>query len=276
MNDIVVLDDRGVVEVSGPDAGELLQRLLTNDVLGLSAGEARYAALLSPQGKIVTDMIVMADDGEGGRRFLLDCPRSLAGDLARKLAIYRLRAQVSIADRSDTLAVAAAWPARPDGPGLVVTDPRAEALGFRVVAPRADLPRDARISDSHRDRALRIAAGVPDGGTDFSYGDTFPHEANLDRLHGIDFAKGCYVGQEVVSRVEHRGTARKRVTPVLFEGEPPPPGSDIVVGEIVIGTMGSAAGGRGLALVRTDRATEAAALGAPAHAAGVHLSIVAA
>ena len=114
---------------------------------------------------------------------------------------------------------------------------------------------------------------MPDGGRDFAYGDAFPHDANLDRLGGVDFGKGCYVGQEVVSRVHHRGTARRRIVPVHFEGRAPAQGSDITVGEIAIGTMGSSGGTRGLATVRVDRAADAAALGAPAIADGVHLSL---
>jgi folate-binding protein YgfZ len=121
--------------------------------------------------------------------------------------------------------------------------------------------------------AHRIALGIPDGGRDFAYGDTFPHDANLDRLGGVDFGKGCYVGQEVVSRVHHRGTARKRIVPVSFEGRAPAPGSDITVGEIAIGIMGTSVGARGLATVRIDRAEDAAALGAPPIADGVHLAL---
>ena len=193
------------------------------------------------------------------RGFLLDCPGALAAELAKKLTMYRLRAQVSVADRSSELGVAAFWPDRPTLAGTMFRDPRHEALGYRLIAERSELAALDSASGLAAFHAHRIAAGVPEGGIDFAYGDTFPHEANLDRLHGLDFTKGCYVGQEVVSRVEHRGTARKRVTPVMFEGEPPPVGTDILVGEIAIGTMGSAADGRGLAMVRTDRAAEAAA-----------------
>jgi folate-binding protein YgfZ len=107
----------------------------------------------------------------------------------------------------------------------------------------------------------RIRCGVPKGGVDFAFGDTFPHDADMDLIHGVDFRKGCYIGQEVVSRVEHRGSARKRIIPVSLRGTAPAPGSEIRAGEIVIGTMGSAAGDRGLAMIRTDRAEEALAAG---------------
>lgn len=267
------LADRGVVEVGGSEAGALLQRLFTNDVAGLTPRQGRYAALLTPQGKIVVDFLVVLCGAGDENRFLLDCPRTLAADLAKKLTMYRLRAQVTVADRSADLGVAAFWPDRPTTAGIVFRDPRHDALGYRVIARRADLAGIGAEAGAEEFRAHRILAGVPEGGVDFAYGETFPHEANLDRLHGLDFSKGCYVGQEVVSRVEHRGTARKRVTPVIFEGEPPPIGTEVMVGDIAIGTMGSAVGGCGLAMVRTDRAAEAAALGAVATANGTHLSI---
>ena len=271
----VRLDQRGIVEVAGPEAGALLQRLVTNDVDGLGPGTARYAALLTPQGKIVSDFLVCAT---GENTFWLDCPRPLAPDLARKLTLYRLRAQVTIVDRSQDLAVWAVWPERPTLEAMVVQDPRHHSLGYRVIAA-GPMPGLESEGDEAAYRDHRIMAGVPEGGIDFAYGDTFPHEANLDRLNGLDFTKGCYVGQEVVSRVEHRGTARKRVTPVMFQGRAPSPGTELSVGHIVIGTMGSAVDGaadepgRGLAMVRIDRAAEAAAEGAQVLADGVHLGI---
>ena len=264
------LDDRGVVEVEGADARALLQRLVTNDVATLRPGEARYAALLSPQGKILADFLVHdVSAADGADCFLLDCPAALAGDLARKLALYRLRAAVRIIDLSADRGVTAHWP---EGPGA--RDPRHHSLGTRAIGIR--VVSDGSAADVEA-RALyeahRLALGIPDGGRDFAYGDAFPHDANLDRLNGVDFGKGCYVGQEVVSRVHHRGTARKRIVPVTFLGQGPAAGSDIAVGEIAIGTMGSSVPGHGLAMVRLDRALDALALGAPAVANGVQLSL---
>ena len=259
------LDDRGIVAVEGAEARALLHRLVTSDVLGLAPGEARYTALLSPQGKVMVDFLIVDATTDGGAdRFLLDCPAALAPDLARKLTLYRLRAAVGIADRSADLGVTAHWP---DGPGA--RDPRHPALGTRDIGPRGIADPAARLAYE----AHRIALGIPEGGRDFAYGDAFPHDVNLDRLGGVDFGKGCYVGQEVVSRVHHRGTARKRIVPVHFDGPAPAGGADITVGEIVIGTMGTSLDGRGLAMVRTDRAEEAAALGAPPVADGVHLAL---
>ena len=253
---LAVLDDRGVVEVGGPEAAALLQRLVTNDVEGLAPGEARYAALLTPQGKILVDFLVVADRERPGA-FMLDVPRGLAADLAKRLTLYRLRAQVTIADRSSELAVVAHADDEAPAEALArFTDPRAPGLWRRAIVPRAAL---STGSDAARAayRLARIRAAVPEGGLDFAYGDAFPHDANLDRLAGVDFRKGCYVGQEVVSRMQHRGTARKRVVAVRFEGEAPPIGAAIVAGEAAVGTMGSAAGDAGLALVRLDRAEEA-------------------
>lgn len=250
---------RGVVEVSGPEARALLQRLITNDVETLGAGEARYAALLTPQGKIVVDFLVVSSPTvEEPERFLLDCPRGAAADLARKLTLYRLRAKVGIADRSGDL-VATPLPAGLplDSTFVAYRDPRHAALGLRAIGTASAVAKlDLPFAELDR---RRIEAGVPDGGIDFAYGDTFPHEANLDRLAGVDFGKGCYVGQEVVSRMQHRGTTRKRVVGVAFHGPAPLPGSELRAGDLAVGTMGSAAGQRGLALVRLDRAAEATA-----------------
>lgn len=261
------LDDRGIVELVGQDARALLQRLITNDVAGLRPGQARYAALLTPQGKILVDFIVVDATPDGGTdRFLLDCPAGLAADLAKRLALYRLRAKLDIRDLSATSGVTVHWP---DGPGIA--DPRHVGLGTRIVGARAETVSGTAERAAYD--ALRIALGVPEGGRDFAYGDAFPHDANLDRLGGVDFAKGCYVGQEVVSRVHHRGTARKRIVLVTFDGAAPAAGAEITAGGVTIGTMGSSVEGRGLATLRIDRAQEAAALGAPAVAGAVALAV---
>jgi folate-binding protein YgfZ len=274
------LADRGVVAVTGPDAAAFLQGLVTNDVTAMPTATARYAALLAPQGKILFDFLVVPDGGG----YLLDCPAALAPDLARRLGVYRLRAKVMIEDRSALLGVVALWGAdaatraaalAPDTPNLAYPDPRHADLGWRVIVGRQafdELASRSPADDAAYD-AWRIACGVPKGGPDFPYGDTFTHEANLDRLHGLDFKKGCYVGQEVVSRIEHRGLARKRIAPVRFDGAAPAVGAAISAGDIGLGVMGSAADGRGLAMVRLDRLAEAAAAGVPIVAAGVALAI---
>ncbi len=269
--ELASLGDRGVVEVAGPDARAFLQRLVTVDVEGLEPGRGRYAALLTPQGRITADFFVVADAADPVR-FLLDVPEALAAELVKRLGLYRLRAKVTVADRSEALGVLALGPgAEPPAGARPFDDPRDPRLWRRAIVPRAAL--DGIGDDAARwaFRNARIRAGVPEGGLDFAYGEAFPHEANLDKLNGVDFRKGCYVGQEVVSRVEHRGTARKRVVGLAFEGEPPPVGTEITAGGRPIGTMGSAVDGVGLGLVRLDRADDARRDGTPALAGATPL-----
>ena len=269
------LPDRGVVKVSGSDARNFLNGLVTTDVALLRPGLGRFGALLTPQGKITTDFLMTeAPSGHGGG-FLIDCPKALAQALADKLGFYKLRAKVSIENLSDSFGVLAAWDGEPTPkPDLAFADPRNAALGFRILVPQelaqkaADLI-GAELVDSAAYEAHRIASGVPRGGMDFIYGDAFPHETNMDRLHGVDFDKGCYVGQEVVSRMQHRGTARTRTVRITLDGPAPETGAAILAGDKAIGTMGSTAGQRGLALIRIDRAADALEAGTPLTAGGL-------
>lgn len=267
----VFLADRGVVEVAGPDATALLQRLFTNDIAGLASGEARYAALLTPQGKILFDfLVVRLPDGE----FALDCTASQATDLAKRLKFYKLRANVVIADETDDHGVLAYWGGEPENaPGAIVyADPRADGLGHREILPRAKAVAISE-ADPSKYEALRISLGVPKGGVDFPYGDAFPHDADMDLFHGVDFAKGCYVGQEVVSRMKHRAGIRKRVLRVHLDGPAPAPGTPVMDGELPVGTLGEAAGTAALAMLRVDRVEEARAAGRALSAGGVGVRV---
>jgi len=271
---IAWLADRGVVRVAGQDAASFLQGLLTNDVEGLASGEARYAGLLTPQGKILFDMLVVRAAAEGDAAYLLDCAAAQAADLTKRLGFYKLRAKVAIADESAEKAVVAAWVdnvALPSG-ALAYDDPRDPRLGRRAIVARAEA---AAIGEAEIQsyEALRIAACVPKGGIDFAYGDAFPQEADFDLLRGVDFGKGCYVGQEVVSRMKHRGSARKRVVRVILAGKPPSPGTAVVDGELGVGTLGSSAGSDALAMLRLDRATDASAAGRTLTAGGVAVAL---
>jgi folate-binding protein YgfZ len=258
-----LLPDRGVIKVIGDDARKFLHGLVTADVLTLTPGQARFCALLTPQGKIIADFfITQAPPGDGGG-FFLDISRTVAATLFERLNLYKLRAKLLIEDLTEILGVIAAW----DGSGttkqgLCYADPRLPALGLRIMIP----PHRAAAAASDLGAALvaaedyeahRIALGVPRGGLDFAYGDAFPHEADMDQLGGVDFAKGCYIGQEVVSRIEHRGIARTRAVALRYDGAPPENGATITAGERQVGTMGSAARGCGIALVRLDRVAEA-------------------
>lgn len=255
-----LLTDRGVIALEGDEAEGFLHRIVTNSTLDIAPGEARYAALLTPQGKLLFDFFVVPlPDGPG---FYLDCMKTQAQDLAKRLAFLKLRAKITVTDRSADLTVAALWDeAVPPGfSGTVYRDPRAPALGLRTIAPQAAL---AATFGIHEDayEAHRIGLGVAKGGLDFAYGDAFVHDANLDLVHGVDFNKGCYVGQEVVSRVHHRHSARKRIVKIRFDGPPPASGTEIMAGETPVGQIGSVAGDQGLAMLRLDRFEEARAAG---------------
>ncbi len=242
---IAVLARRGVVAVGGPDAEKFLNDLVTADISRAGPGQAVFAGLLTPQGKILFDFIVIRD----GDRFLFDLPRALAADFAKRLGFYKLRAKVTVEDVSAGTRVLAVW--GPEGvhhiDGIAAPDPRLAALGWRVIAP-ADQPpvlagfAEAREADYD---AHRIPLGIPEGGIDFTFGDAFPHDTDMDQLAGVDFGKGCYIGQEVVSRMEHRGTARRRF--VIAEGAGPLPaaGTEVTAGGKSIGTLGSSVGDRG-------------------------------
>ncbi|MBY0256640.1 folate-binding protein YgfZ [Methylobacterium sp.] len=252
---IALLPDRAVVTVSGEDATSFLQGVVTCNVETLDPGEARLGALLTPQGKILFDFLVArAADG-----FQLDVAADQAPGLAKRLGLYRLRAKVTIT-LDPTLGVAAAW----DGAETAATvtrlhDGRLRGMGERLIFPLGAFSADATEADYH---AHRIAHGIPEGGRDFPWSDAFPHEALMDQLGGVDFRKGCYVGQEVVSRMQHRGTARTRIVPlVAVDGGALEPGAEITSGPRGLGTVGSVAGRRGLGTLRLDRLADALAAG---------------
>ena len=253
MTNWTLLPDRSVLSVAGEDAAGFLHGLVTNDVEHLAMGEARYAALLTPQGKILFDFLVYRAPGA----FFIDCPAASAADLAKRLGFYRLRAKVTIANLSDDEAVAASWRGEPDGvEGFVFADPRDARLGFRAILPR-EAARALGAPRPEDYEAHRIAIGAPKGGLDFPYGDAFPHDANMDLLNGVDFEKGCYVGQEVVSRMRHRGGARKRIVRVKLAAPGAPVGAPVLAGETLVGSLGSSAGADALALLRLDRIADA-------------------
>ena len=273
-----LLPDRGVIKVIGDGARNFLHGLVTADMLTLTPGSARFCALLTPQGKIIADFFVVEAPPQDGGGFFLDVPRALVATLFERLNLYKLRAKVLIEDLSEILGVLAIW----DGAsatkyGLYYDDPRLPALGMRSMMPphrAADAAAElgAVLVAAEEYEAHRIALGIPRGGIDFTYGDAFPHETDMDQLGGVDFAKGCYVGQEVVSRIEHRGIARTRAVPIRYDGAAPPAGAAITAGGRQVGAMGSAMHGRGIALVRLDRVAEAD--GQTLDAGGVAIHIV--
>src|SRR5262245_33390513 len=275
-----LLPDRGVVKVAGDDARKFLNGLLTAEIGKVTPATARFAALLTPQGKIIADCIIAEVPPQDGAGLFLDCPRALAPTLVDRLNFYKLRAKVIVEDLSETLGVLAAW----DGEGtteygLVYADPRLPALGLRAMIPphraaeaAADLGAD--LVDASAYESHRIALGIPRGGLDFIYGDAFPHEADMDQFGGVDFDKGCFIGQEVVSRMQHRGTARNRVVPIAYESFTAEAGVPVMAGERQVGTMGSSAAGHGLALLRLDRVADALAQDVALTAGGMAIRLV--
>lgn len=266
--DIALLPDRGIVSVAGMDARRLLQGIITNDMDLLDAQPAIFAGLLSPQGKVLFEFfVVKADDG-----FLLDVASEKAGELAKRLAMYKLRAKATIEHTNERYRICAAWGAEPPrlDATVVFADPRSAALGWRAVFDGTTIA-PACTADTYD--AHRIGLAIPEGGKDYDFGDAFPHEANFDLLHGVGFEKGCYVGQEIVSRMQHRATVRKRIVRVTGEADLPASRPVIKTSDVVIGQLGSVAGKQGLAMLRLDRAIEAIDKGEAITADGISLNV---
>lgn len=236
--------DRAVLRVAGPDARDFLQGLVTNDVRRLDDGPV-YAALLSPQGKYLFDFFLVAD---GPEAVLVDVKADRAAALAQRLAMYRLRAKVAIAPDARVVVVGAG--AAPAG---AFADPRDPALGWRRLVALADAPSATGPADAALAPA-RVARGVPETGVELLPDDSYILELGFERLHGVDFRKGCYVGQEVTARMKHKTDLRKGLARVRVEGAAPPPGTAIMAGDRPAGTLHTTAGGEGLAYLRFDRA----------------------
>ncbi|MEO6607417.1 MAG: folate-binding protein [Aestuariivirga sp.] len=245
-----ILPGRGLISLEGETSLAFLQDLLTCDVETLAKGSAAYGGLLSPQGKILYEIFVMNHDG----LIWLDCPLGQREGLTQKLKLYRLRAKIIITEHPEfEIAVGnTGW-----------IDPRHADLGRRQIVAKGSLPETA---DYH---AARIAIGLADGSQDLGEGKFFPHEANWDQFPAVSFTKGCYVGQEVVSRMQHRATARSRILPVMFDGEAEA-NTPIVSGDTAMGETLSATGDTALALLRLDRLAEAKA---PLFADGLRLHV---
>jgi folate-binding protein YgfZ len=260
------LNDRAIIAISGPEASGFLQGLITNDVESLAEGSPAYAALLTPQGKILFDFLLVRRKGE----LLLDCRADLADALAKRLLLYRLRSKVVIERRED-MVVLAAWNESALR-GFSFPDPRLTALGRRAIISRDDVPPDS--TDAALYLAHRLDCGVPEG-SDFSQDKIFALDAGLDELHGVSFDKGCYVGQELTARMKHRGTARKRLLPVSsIDGSAlPVPGTSVGNGTHDLGDIVSSYGSRGFALVRLDRLAENDGSELRAAGARVHITL---
>ena len=236
---IARLDSRALIRVSGPDARPFLHNLLTQDVETLAEGDLRFGALLSPPGRLLFDLFLWGEaDG-----IMLDVAAHRRDALIQRLSMYKLRAAVTV--EADDGAVYASWPEVANGFTL---DPRAAGLGGRRYG--GDSATDAAEADW---QAHRLAIGVPDPAADAPADKTYPIEANFDLLNGIDFAKGCFVGQETTSRMKRRGGIKNRMLPVAFDGPPPAFGAEVLNGDLRAGEMLSAWDGAAMALLRLDR-----------------------
>jgi folate-binding protein YgfZ len=260
----VVLEDRGVLAVAGADARRFLQGLISNDVGLLTPGRAIYAALLTPQGKYLFDFMLFEHEDE----IWLDVEAARRRELVQRLTMYRLRAKVTIEDRSDALAVVAILgigaglpdergAARALGQGIVAIDPRLAALGARAVLPVECVgPAMAELGASPLPAAAyaarRLAHGVPASSDDLVVQKSLLLESNFVELAGVAFDKGCYVGQELTARTKYRALVRKRLLPVRVDCPLPAPGTPLLLAGREAGEMRSAAGDRGMALVRLD------------------------
>jgi folate-binding protein YgfZ len=272
----VHLDDRSLIAVDGDDAETFLQNIVTSDLAALGDGEARPGALLSPQGKILFDFLVSR---QGDKRLLLDCRAALADDFVRRLMLYRLRAKVAIA-KQDQAAIAVSWGNDSNASQVDSTASQSQP-GWRDMR----FPSDVKVLRFHAQPlpsatasradwdALRIEHGVAESGQDYAAGDAFPHDVLLDENGGVGFKKGCYIGQEVVSRMQHRGTARRRVMVASAVEGMAAGGAEVVAGGRPVGTLGTVVGRAGLAIVRIDRVKEALDAGQPITAGGMALTL---
>ncbi len=254
-----LLPHRSVIAVSGPDRAEFLQGLISNDTAKVVAGGAMWAALLTPQGRFLNDMFVA---GEGADTFLLETERERAPALAKKLKMYTLRSKVTVEDRSATMEVAVVFGAGADrlvplAGATSFVDPRLAELGVRVLAP---VGRTAALLSAHgvgeappdAYERRRLELGVPDGSRDLPVEKALLLESGFDELNGVDWKKGCYMGQELTARTKYRGLIKRRLFPVRIEGALPPPGTPIHHGDKEVGEIRSGAGDRALAMLQLE------------------------
>lgn len=247
MQQPLFLADRAIISVSGADAELFLNGILTASTLELQDNAFRYGALLTPQGKVIADALITRHDDA----ILLDCAASAAPALVKRLTLMKLRAAVVIGPRDDL--------------GVTVFDGAADPRS--PLAPRRSIDARRPGDDPAPYHGARIAAGLAEQGADFAGDDVFPADINMDLLNGVDFKKGCFVGQEVASRMKRRGTARRRTlkASVLAGAQP---GTPVLAGDFEIGMLTSISGGAALARVRIDRLAEAEAKGEILTAAG--------
>lgn len=242
MTKIAALPARAVIAVTGEDRVGFLQGLVSNDVTGAVPGHAVWAALLTPQGKWLADFFILSD----GERLLLDCERDQAPMLQQRLTRYRLRSRVALNDAD--LRVYAAWDGEPQVAGIAARDPRLPEAGWRVLAT-GPIATNASVGDWDQHR---LGLGLPDGSRDLESEKSVLLEAGFDELNGVSWTKGCYMGQELTARTKYRGLVKRRLVPVRIDGDVPPPGAPLLRDGREVGTMRSASGQQGMAVVRLE------------------------
>ncbi|MEJ8473441.1 YgfZ/GcvT domain-containing protein [Roseibium algae] len=264
-----ILKNRSLIAIGGEEATHFLQNLVTCDLDQVQETGAGFGALLTPQGKILFDfLIAKTEDG-----YLLDTPRETLAEFSKRLTFYRLRAKVVIEALDDTMGVIASWHSTDttispafSSLGVTISDPRLADLGNRHLGVIADMSKAMVLAGASEETPdvyarHRISLAVPESLSDYAYSDIFPHDADMDQLNGVSFSKGCYVGQEVVSRMQHRATARKRMILISSDALLPEAGATITADGKPVGTLGSSTqnGDRhlGIALVRLDKAKAA-------------------
>jgi folate-binding protein YgfZ len=283
-----LLEDRGFIAVEGEDAHSFLQGLISNDIEKAGAGRAIHAAFLTPQGKYLHDFFVV----KMGEAFYLDCEAARLDDLKRRLSMYRLRAKVTLDDVSDAFTAAALFgedagaafdlgtepgTALPFAGGVIYVDPRLATAGMRTMLPAAGARQalaDVGFEDAGREAYddFRLRLGLPDGSRDMVVEKALLLESGFEELNGVDFEKGCYMGQELTARTKHRGLVKKRLMPVDIDGPLPALGTPILCGGKEAGEMRSSHGARGLALMRLEYLDKASGTGHDFTADGARLT----
>lgn len=264
------LSNRALVHITGEDAENFVQAVITTNLDKLGADDLKPGALLAPQGKILFDFVVSRI--ENGLRF--DLPASVAADFVKRMTLYRLRAKAEITQSPESL-VSVCWvndSTSSESDSINRSGKRdtrfPEALNVTRIYGQA-----SEISDESAWIALRAEYGIAEGEADFAYNDVFPHDVNFDQTGGVTFPKGCFIGQEVVSRMQHRGTPRRRVLITKSDARLPAMGTPVTVGGRDIGTLGSSSGKIGLALVRIDRVKDAIDSGTPILAGEIEIRL---
>ena len=253
MSELISSGNRSIVEVSGPEARDFLQGIITNDIAKTDGADAIYAGLLTPQGKLLFDFMILKHKDH----YLLDVDKSIAADLVKRLMFYKLRANVEITPVDQA---SVCWTADRSSPeteaSISYVDPRSDKAGSRHIFLQSPQNKPCQTTPE-KWLAHRIANGLPESPHDFTYGAAFPHDIGMDQLNGIGFQKGCYVGQEVVSRIQHRGTARKRPMILVATDDLPGSPAKVEANGAGVGLLGSSFGRLGLAEIRLDRAEKA-------------------